>query len=545
MLQVPQPHRASFHRRLSPLGRLACLVMICGSLLSGSLRGDDVAAGWPMKGHDARRTGRANVKGPRRGTNVWRYVANDGITVNMEAAVSRDGVFFGTWGVIRRNGTDRAEWNKFDGRIYGVDRQRGRELWSPIMPAIVPYAYEYEGREPTPQDGPAGKGRHWNYFNGTVEGTPAIDPRDGTLYVGRGDGRLFAINPKTGRLKWTFETHDPARPDDPEGGGEVIGGPLLTPDRKIVIATWAAPHRPDPPQRVRNETNAVYCIDTDGAMLWRYPRTGTLESVFAAPCALSPDGTRVYAVTGLPDPKWPCALYALELKTGRLVWKLDLGAVGGHDLSIGIDGTIFVAGADAKVFGSKPAVLAVRDAGIRGRIVWGPIHVDGPRPPMHFASGLALYEERERVRDIYTTSTMLRNLNGKGGKLHRLEPATGDVTATWDPERADPPCSGMLTDVTLDVEGVLYVGVRGRWRSLGTPEVPGRMYCLRPQGSGFEVLWSFEVERQIDWASPAIGPEGGLYFGSSSEFSTLKQALPFAPDLDLPDADPVFYGIRD
>ena len=34
-----------------------------------------------------------------------------------------------------------------------------------------------------------------SYYNGTVEGVTCIDPSDGTHYVGRGDGKLYAINP--------------------------------------------------------------------------------------------------------------------------------------------------------------------------------------------------------------------------------------------------------------------------------------------------------------------------------------------------------------
>ena len=40
---------------------------------------------------------------------------------------------------------------------------------------------------------------------------------------------------------------------------------------------------------------------------------------------------------------------------------------------------------------------------------------------------------RGKVRDVYVSTSLLRELNGTGGRLHRLDPPGGDVTATWDP----------------------------------------------------------------------------------------------------------------
>jgi outer membrane protein assembly factor BamB len=527
----------------------SALLTVLASILAGhpvnGADGGPPGTGWLMRGHDARRTGRALNNGPRKGGRLWEYTARNGALINMEAAVTERGVFFGTWGVVRRQGASRADWDKMDGRIYGVEPLSGRPLWEPLHPGRTPYAYAYAGRPTTEQDRPAGPGLHWSYYNGTVEGTPAVDPSAGTLYVGRGDGGLYAVDPVRGTVRWRFNTFDPARPGDPEGGGEVIGGPLLTSAGAVVFATFAAPHRPEPPRLIRHETNAVYAVSRSGVLLWRYPRAGSATSPFLAPVALSPDGRRVYAVTALPEPKFPCELLALDAGSGRLLWRLDLGQAGGQDMAVGIDGTIYVAGILNARLGSSPAVVAVADRGGSGAIVWGPRLLEGERPKTHAAGGLALFERDGRVADLWVTTTMLRELNGLGGKLLRLDPASGRVAATWDPEAASPGCSGTLTDVSLDNQGVLYVGVRGRHPVLRGREVRGRMYALRFTGGRFEVLWSREVQHQIDWASPAIGPTGGLYFGSSATSNPLTVLLPPAAGEDLPNAHPIFYGVSD
>lgn len=500
--------------------------------------------GWPMRSHNVRRTGQSDVNGPRKIGRVWKYTAVDGNVINIEATAVPGGVFFGTWGMMREHGT-KLQRDKFDGKLIGLNRRTGRELWKPLHPGHTPYAYRYSGRQPTQQDKPAGPGLHLNWSNGTIEGTAAVDPKTGTLYVGRGDGVLFAVDPRRGRVLWRFHTLDPARPKDPEGGGEVVGGPLVTDDGTIVCATFAAPHRPDPPKRIRHETNAVYAVSRAGKMLWRYPRRGTTESVFAAPPALSPDGRRVYAVTGLPDKKFPCEFIALDLKSGRLAWKLDLGIIGGHDLAVGKGGIIFVAGAEIGPLGSRPAAFAVRDRGTKGELLWGPVSVDGFRPKTHFAGGVALRETRGGVQDVFISTTGSRNLNADAGSLHRLDPKTGKVTSTWNPAKASPPCAGYLSDVSLDASGVIYVGVRGQFKQFGKKLKNGRMYCLRFERVRFPVLWSHEVEGQIDWASPAIGPDGGLFYGTSAAPNGLAQIRAHPPTKDIPGLDPIFYGIHE
>lgn len=495
---------------------------------------------WPMKGHDARRTGRAGVNGPRKGENVWRYVARDGVLINMEPTVTRQGVFFGTWGLVRREGTVTADFDKADGKVFGLDLE-GKPLWEPLLPAHTPFGYRFDARPREPQDGPVPEPYHLNWYNGTVEGTAAVDPVNGRLYMGRGDCAVYCIDPGAGKVVWRFLTTDPAISEDPEGGGEVIGGTLIAGER-VLFATGACPPTPDPPKLVRHETNAVYAIDREGKLLWRWPAQGGVENAFIASLALSPDGKSVYAVGSLFDARKPTRLVALEVASGKEVWVRSFDKQGGHDLAVGCDGVVYIAGMKARFLGCLPIVLAVD--GTTGKTLWGPVEVDGAKPETHYAAGIALHEENGRVRDVWVSTSPLREHNKGGGALHRLDPGTGKALQTWRPDTATPSCVGGMTDVTLDAEGVVYVGVRGRAPWFLTKEVRGRMYALRPENGGMEVLWSLELDHQIDWGSAAIGPDGGLYFGSSDTIG-VAHILARGADEDVKDADPAFYGVRD
>lgn len=498
-----------------------------------------------MKGHDVRRTGRTTAIGPRRGDAVWQYKANDGYVINMEPSAIANGVFFGTWGLFRNGGRSKTQWDKCDGKLYGINPVDGTTLWPPLHPGFTPYAYKFAGRTPGLQDRQAGPGLHLNYFNGTVEGTPATDPRNSMLYFGRGDGCVYGVDYTLGTVKWKYLTQDYSRGDDPESGGEVVGGPLLTSDGQLIFATFAAPTVSKPPTQIRHETNAIYCTDTSGKFLWRYPTTGSFENVFNAPLALSPDSKRVYAVTALVNPAKECEVIALDRATGKLIWLLPLTACGGQDLSVGCDGVVYVAGMVKKGFKIEAAAFAIKDQGDKAEMLWGP-NINFPNLSQ-FAGGVALIEEKGTVEKVIVSTTNLRGLfeSRTDGRLFILKPSTGAIEHSWTPAQATPPCKGGLTDISIDGEGVMYVGAYGTNAPAKSPIGRGRMYCLKHDGTKFHVLWSHEVDGNIHWASPAIGADGGVYFGSSARLNPIATIMPHPQHMDVPNADPIFYGVRD
>ncbi len=535
---------------------------------------DPTRLAWPMFAQNPRRTGRSPWNGPRAATThaLWTYTATGGSSINIQPVVSEDGAYFATWGVSRRMAmTDPAtSWLKFDGAYYGLhldDRgsPAAQRLYAPLDPRPLPYCYVYAPHpHQTRDDVCMASNLLVTFGNGTIEGTALIDPDTRVHYVGRGDGRLYAINPG-GTLRWTYDTFNPEEPADPDGGGEIIGGPVMGPGKRLYFGTFGVPW-PGTASNPAYETHAVYALTSDGQLAWRYPRaTARLDNPIAAAPALSADGRTLYVATYFEDGSRPGRLMALDLTrpdgasdAERLRWELALdnpARVGAprlwvRHLSVGIDGVIYLGCGEAKVGGSAPAVVAVRDEGSRGRVAWLAEPQDFATSMATIVQGLALWEDAGAVVRIYVATAHLRDANGTGGRLYVLDPATGATQASFDPETATPAGLGGLTSPTLGNDETVYVGIRGRHDNLAQPNLGqwrrGRMYALRRNaaGTGFDVSWSFEAQGLLDWSHPAIGANGLLYFGDTDQFSPfLDQNTFFAPGAATPRHDPHFYAL--
>lgn len=110
---------------------------------------------------------------------------------------------------------------------------------------------------------------------------------EGILSVGTYDGKLHAIDPQTGRTRWTFQTGGPILHSPAIVGGKVFTG---------------------------SHDGAVYAVRVaDGTKAWSY---ATGKGIVASPLIV---GGVVYI--GSKDG----FLYALDAETGELRWKLDVG----------------------------------------------------------------------------------------------------------------------------------------------------------------------------------------------------------------------------
>ncbi len=479
-----------------------------------------LAQGWTTKGADVRRTGQAGVVGPSSPVGLRSVALPQEQAVNMPPAVSRDGtVYVGTWGITRDEGAaDRSGWNKFDGKLFALSSDLKPAWEEPFSGDLVPYCYHYATRPETPLFCP--QGGTLNGYNGTVEGTPAFSADESVLYVGRGDGKLYALDPVDGSELWSFRTFNPEDPDDPEGGGEIVAGILVGPEGNLYFATLGAGEY---------ETNAVYAVDAEGELLWRYPSTeGSWNNIFLAAPALSPDGQTLYVggAWGPTADEWdievPGAILAFDLAarggTGdeRLKWRhfpINEGepwrpTVWTTTLAVGSDGTVYGAGAQREIFGFSAVLFALTDASDHAQPAWEEmVYLDRGRATV--VIGLALREVGGVTRRVYAASGNVYFSLGlrytPGGKLYALDPQTGATQwdEPFDPESHGTP--GSMTGIALGADGVIYTGVSGETDG-------GRVFAVQEDGS---LLWQQEVGGLLEWSHPVLGPAGNLYFADT------------------------------
>jgi outer membrane protein assembly factor BamB len=92
----------------------------------------------------------------------------------------------------------------------------------------------------------------WRFrTNGEIESSAAIDPVDGTIYIGSDDGNVWAINPN-GTEKWRFPT-----------GGNVESSAIIDLDRTIYIGSL---------------DGNIYAINPDGTQKWFFPTGAAVPS---------------------------------------------------------------------------------------------------------------------------------------------------------------------------------------------------------------------------------------------------------------------------
>src|ERR1019366_635622 len=92
------------------------------------------------------------------GAGLWRFTAGNSV-----------------WTTPAFMGSDSSIWGSLDFHIYRLGSS-GQRLWSTFVP-------------------------------GYVVSSPAIGS-DGTIYVGAFDAKLYAVDPSTGAIRWSFPTTD-------------------------------------------------------------------------------------------------------------------------------------------------------------------------------------------------------------------------------------------------------------------------------------------------------------------------------------------------
>lgn len=196
----------------------------------------------------------------------------------------------------------------FDGAIYAIELKSGKQIWryqTGVGLTSGPEIIRVQGKTFEEQLGAAldaiekkGTGKR------EIHATPVIN--DGTVYVGSEDHKLYALDAKTGELKWATDIERP------------ISREALITDETILVHGFGQGLSP-----------AIYALDKkDGRVIWSTEGKG--EATYPAV-----SGNVVYY--GLMDPVPPAydsttlrqsyshdkktvSINAVEIRTGTLLW---------------------------------------------------------------------------------------------------------------------------------------------------------------------------------------------------------------------------------
>ena len=198
------------------------------------------------------------------GAEKWRFETKGG-AVNSSPAVSTEAVYF----------------LSDDGSFYALDRSTGKQLWK----------FQTEGERRFEAKGLHGVTPHqqtiadpWDFYLSS----PAVV--NGVVYFGCGDGNVYALEAKTGQLKWKFSTR-----------GVVHCSPALA-EGLVYIGSW---------------DSYLYAIDAEsGQERWKF-KTGEDPQYFnQVGIQSSPAVVGGIVYFGCRDSH----LYALDAKTGQQKW---------------------------------------------------------------------------------------------------------------------------------------------------------------------------------------------------------------------------------
>lgn len=323
-------------------------------------------------------------------------------------------------------------------------QSEGTTVWSfltsgPVggIPAIATDGTLYVGNEATVASQsrlyairPDGSLR-WQFAGATdwITAAPAVGA-DGTVYVGSWDGRLYALNPATGAVRWTYSTV-----------GFIASSAAVGADGTIYVGSG---------------DRSLHAINPDGTPRWSYPVTDWIDS---SP-AIAGDGTVYFG-------SYDNNVYALT-SAGALRWQFNAGDNVTSSPAIGTDGTVYVGCANGKLFALNGATGARRweyatGAGIAGSPAIGSggiVYVgslDGYLYAVDATNG-ALAWRTALGGEIYSTPAIRADgtvVVGGGVYLHALNP---DGTQRWRLTAGDFVDSSPL----IAPDGTIYVGSMDR-----------------------------------------------------------------------------------
>ncbi|WP_414659960.1 outer membrane protein assembly factor BamB family protein [Horticoccus sp. 23ND18S-11] len=303
------------------------------------------------------------------------------------------------------------------------------------------------------RDGSSRWGQLGRVLSDPVESSPAVGP-DGTVYIGAGNGKLYALNPATGASLWEITL-----------GGFISSSPAIGSDGTIYVG---------------GTDGVLHAVAPTGVARWNFSTGSWIDS---SP-AVGVDGT-IYV--GSNDGN----LYAVT-PAGQEKWRFATNGVIFSSPAIGVDGTIYVGSRDQRLYAITPDGTKRWDYVTNGPIDASPtLGADGT---IYFAADRSFYALRpgdaeERLRwkaDIGSGSISGAAVRADGsiifgadsGVVRALLPADG--TEKWRFDTKTGPDNLIESSPVIGPDGAIYVG-----------SFDGALYKLAGNGSPLSAFSSW------------------------------------------------------
>lgn len=168
--------------------------------------------------------------------------------------------------------------------VFNVHSAAAAHIWP-----MFRHDLEHTGR--SPYNGAQASNLVWACeLSAGVRGSSPAIAQDGTIYIGTIDGNLHAVDPNTGTVIWSYSI-----------GGNVYSSPAIGLDGTIYIGSWR--------ETGSFGTGAVYAINPNGSLKWRYPDIGYIDDIESSP-AIDPESGVIYVGGSVQHP-WDGRMYAI------------------------------------------------------------------------------------------------------------------------------------------------------------------------------------------------------------------------------------------
>ena len=286
------------------------------------------AAGWPMFQEGPQHPGQAAAAGPSSPTAAWTYTPPSGYApVGSPPIAGGDGTVY----VASFNRSGNPSCAGVGSAVVDAVSPQGGLLWewpdscagtfrSGLAVGPDGTVYFLDGFTLT-AIAPGGATRWQLPLSARSEGEVTIGP-DSTLYVQDASSTVYAVNPVTGNVQWTYSA--------PSGSVGVRGTVALSPDGSTVY--------------VGSGGGVLSALTTSGTLKWTFPITGPDSGNIENAPAVGPDGT-IYIATGGTSGSTPSDIDAVN-PDGTLKWKYTADGTFETTPAVGNDGLV-VAGDDA------------------------------------------------------------------------------------------------------------------------------------------------------------------------------------------------------